>query len=233
MVMDYTKAPRIYGDYDLDVGHAIALNDDHCHYLLSVMRRNDGDIIRIFNNKNGEFIGKIVKKSKKLADLHIIECILLPKLQITRKKLYFCPIKKDRLGFLIEKCVELGVTDLCPVISDHTENRKLNSDKVQKQIIEAVEQCERLDIPQLHNPTTIDAITQMETQIYCAIERQDAALFAPDNKSDCACLIGPEGGWSAREIELLSNAKNIVAVSLGDTILRAETAAICMLARLV
>ena len=235
MVHNYTKAPRLYGQYALEIGTSITLNPDHCHYLLSVMRRDNGDTIRIFNEKYGEFAGKIIKKSKKIAYLDVFEQIKCAKKQETTKNLYFSPIKKDRLSILIEKCVELGVTDLHPVITDHTENRKFNADKAQKQIIEATEQCERLDIATLHPMIKIDDVPHIDAPIHCAMERYDAQLFGVQVTagSNYSCLVGPEGGWSAREIDLLSNAPNIIAVSLGDTILRAETAAMCMLARLL
>jgi 16S rRNA (uracil1498-N3)-methyltransferase len=233
MINEYTKAPRIYGDYDLTVGSEVILNDDHCHYLLSVMRRDDGDYIRIFNGKDGEFAGKLVKKSKKSALIHINHKIYDQKDEKYKKSLYFSPIKKDKMSFLIEKSVELGVTDFYPIISDHTENRKFNVDKLHRYMIEGAEQCERLTIPILHEAQSIDDIATLDTPIHCAMERQDKPFFAPNTNQDIACLVGPEGGWSKREIELLLNAPNIAPVSLGTNILRAETAAICMLARLL
>lgn len=137
------------------------------------------------------------------------------------------------MSFLIEKSVELGVTDFYPIISDHTENRKFNVDKLHRYMIEGAEQCERLTIPILHEAQSIDDIATLDTPIHCAMERQDKPFFAPNTNQDIACLVGPEGGWSKREIELLLNAPNIAPVSLGTNILRAETAAICMLARLL
>ena len=147
-----------------------------------------------------------------------------------RVHLYFAPIKKDRLGFLIEKSVELGVTDLHPVITERTQNRKANPDKIQKQIIEAAEQCERIDIPRIHPVISFRDLP--DTPIYCAQEREGAALFNPAPSDEISILIGPEGGWSADEVKTLSSSANISAVSLGSRILRAETAAMFMLSRL-
>lgn len=230
MVQDITKAPRIYGNYPLAVGTPCQLNDDHNHYLLSVMRKNDGDAVRVFNGRDGEFLGHIEKIGKKAAHLIITQQLYNQPEQTQKIALYFAPIKKDRLGFLIEKSVELGVTDLHPVMTDHTENRNIRADKMEKQIIEAAEQCERLDIPTLHPAITLDQLPNRV--IFAALERQDATRFIPTQNNDIAVMIGPEGGWSDKEIAQLSKMDTIRPVSLGERILRAETAAIYMLSRI-
>jgi 16S rRNA (uracil1498-N3)-methyltransferase len=233
MVSNYTKAPRLYGEYDLSNNQEIELSDDHNHYLLSVMRRQDGEIVRIFNGIDGEYIGTISKLSKKTAILINLHQTRAQPHKQNKKTLYFPLIKKDRMAFMIEKSVELGVTDLIPFTSDHTDTPRFNETKTKKHIIEATEQCERLNVPRLQKILTIDEIIKLPTSIYCALERHaDLQTFKIPDDGPCSCIVGPEGGWSNREIELLQNNKNIIPVSLGNTILRAETAAIYMLARL-
>lgn len=224
------KAPRIFGDYDLSVGQSVILNADHCHYLLSVMRKDDGDKVRIFNGRDGDFVGSLVKTSKKSATLQIEERLRPFHASYPRIHLYFAPIKKDRLVFLIEKAVELGVTDLHPVLTDHTENRNYKEDKMHAYIIEAAEQCERLDVPTLHAAMSFHDLPN--SRLYVALERADAPLFLPQKTDEISILIGPEGGWSAQEVESLQNNESVIAVSLGSNILRAETAALFMLARI-
>lgn len=231
MTRKTTKAPRIYGAYDLKIGNTVPLTDDHCHYLLSVMRREDGDVVRVFNGTDGEFLGEIAKTGKKNASLNITEQ-LREQCETSRKvHLYFAPIKKDRLGFLIEKVVELGVTDLHPILTAHTENRKFNPEKVHKQMIEASEQCERLDIPTLHDVCSLADLIDVSVPIYAALERCEATIFMP-TAGDVVCLIGPEGGWHGDEITFLQGLDNVTPVSLGNNILRAETAAMFMLSRI-
>lgn len=234
MVSNDTKAPRLYGDYDFNTNAPMPLSDDHNHYLLSVMRRQDGDKVRLFNGHDGEYIGTIEKTSKKAALITNIEQTRQQLQNDHKKTLYFPLIKKDRLAFMIEKAVELGVTDLVPFTSDHTDSPRFNADKTEKHIIEAAEQCERLTIPTLHPICTLDDILSLGTAIHCAIERDPDLSPLPipcDTRVDYACIVGPEGGWSARELELLKNTRTIIPASLGDNILRAETAAIYMLAR--
>lgn len=195
------------------------------------MRKNDGDHVRIFNGRDGEFIGEIRKTGKKTADLHIIQQTRRQTSPARQIHLYFAPIKKDRLGFLVEKSVELGVTDLHPVITAHTENRKPAAEKIRKQIIEAAEQCERMDLPSLHPVlSSLGDIPFDVMPFYAAIERMDAPLLAPRAEGDIAFLVGPEGGWSVQETDFLCR-QSLTPVTLGPSILRAETAVIAMLAK--
>ena len=227
-----TKSPRLYIDTPLQKGETIPLPDGHAHYLLTVMRKGDGDVIRVFNGKDGEFSGVLHPLNKKSAELTLSKRLIKqPKWNPQRIHLYFAPIKKDRLAFLIEKAVELGVTDLHPVMTEHTENRKPNMDKVEKYIIEAAEQCERMDIPTLHPMASLTEC-QFIDHCFAAIERIDDLPTLMPFQATCGLLIGPEGGWSDNERDYLLAHQCIHPVSLGDLILRAETAGIYMLSKI-
>lgn len=130
------------------------------------------------------------------------------------------------MDFLIEKAVELGITDLHPILTEYTDVRKINEERVQAQILEAAEQCERLDIPALHKMHGLkDAITQFDGTIIAAVERGDypKSIDIQSFSSAYGILVGPEGGFSDEEIEFLRNCKNIKCVSFGEIILRSET----------
>jgi len=230
MTSDYTKAPRLYVPDDLS-NNDISLSRDHAHYLINVMRKSDGDVVRIFNGRDGEFISKISIINKKNVELKWLEKIKNQSVSARNIHLYCPPIKKDRFAFMIEKAVELGVTEIQPIISDRTQNAKINIEKCEKQIIEAVEQCERMDIPTIHKPKSIDQCDFINPS-YVAIERADITKFQIQDGDNVGVIIGPEGGWTESEINTLSNHQNITAVSLGDNILRAETAAVFMLSRI-
>lgn len=189
-------------------------------------------MVRIFNGRDGEYIAKISIINKKNIELKWLERIREQTQSLRKIHLYCAPIKKDRMGFMIEKAVELGVTDIHPIATDRTQNAKINHEKIEKQIIEAAEQCERMDIPTLH-PIQKLSDCRFDFEVYAGIERAHVERFNPQTTNDIGVIIGPEGGWSDAEIEYLSNHKNVTAVSLGDNILRAETAAIFMLSRIV
>ena len=228
---DYTKSPRLYIDDDLQNHEIIALSQEHLHYLIRVMRMQDGSRIRLFNGKDGEYIFQIRIISKKQVNAVRGEKIREQKVICTRVRLY-CPlIKKDRFSMMIEKAVELGVSDIYPFTSDRTQISKVNIEKTKKQIIEASEQCERMDIPNLHDVQPLPSLGIVKPT-YCALERQNNDVFHPASCGDIGVIIGPEGGWSDRDIEILNDTPSIIKTSLGDTILRAETAAIFMLSRI-
>jgi 16S rRNA (uracil1498-N3)-methyltransferase len=139
-------------------------------------------------------------------------------------------IKKQRQDFLVEKCTELGVKNLQPILTDHCEVRKVNQEKIKLQTIEASEQCERLTIPNIQDLQKLDAfLNNAQGLVYYCIERETAPFIhkALGDLSDTDIfLIGPEGGFSEKEKHLLEENPNTVGVTLGPTILRAETAAI-------
>ncbi len=236
-VMSY-KYPRLYVSDPILDGQEINLLGSQVHYLKSVLRLEADALVRIFNGQDGEWLAKFNPINKKNATLTPCEQTHQQTNKgLNKTHLIFAPIKKQRLDFMIEKAIELGATDLHPVVTHNTEVRKINADRIQAQIIEATEQCERLDLARLHPLNTLDkfcASWEESTPLFAAIERGDAPLLSSiDIKNDTAILIGPEGGFTQQETEMLQNFKAIQAVSLGDNILRAETAALYGLSHLV
>ena len=224
---------RLYISDPLAEGVEVELSKEHAHYLGNVLRKGVGDAVRVFNGEAGEWRAEITVMSKRAGKLTLIEPLRAPKLcpDIT---LCFAPIRKHRTSFIIEKAAELGVRKLQPVITARTQFPKFNVEKARLQSIEAAEQTERLDIPDIAPPLKL---TQMiegwdnRTLIY-ADEAGDAfpALNALGTLSGpAAILIGPEGGFTPQERELLRSQNFVKPVSLGPRILRADTAALAML----
>ena len=236
MSNDITKAPRIYIPDDVKVGADIPLSSDLAHYLLTVMRKGMGDMVRVFNGRDGEYAAALDPQSKKSAHVSIVEQMREQPPCDQSVHLYFAPIKKDRMAFMIEKAVELGVTDLHPVITANTQHGKMNTEKMTKQIIEAAEQCERMTIPVLHDAVKLSKVAFV-MPTFAAIERMEAPIITAahnqDKESDIGILVGPEGGFTKDEVNALSSQDGITPISLGDTILRAETAALFVLSRIV
>ena len=216
----------------------MSLGKDQAHYLFNVLRKTSGDIIRLFESSSGEWLARIESIDKKSVSILPFEQLREPKLQKHETHLLFAPIKKNRLDFLIEKSVELGVTHLHPIITEHTEVRKLNIERLQSQIIEAAEQCERLTLPELSPiQPAIQKIDQwpQDISLFAAIERDETAEYIGDVKipEKRGFIIGPEGGFSDKEIAFMQNLSKITAISLGDSILRAETATLKILSVII
>ena len=191
--------------------------------------------MRLFNGRAGEFLCVMESANKRSAALRI-EKLIRPQTSNNRRiHLFFSPLKKKRMDFVIEKCSELGVTDFHPIVTERTEIRDIKRARVEAQIIEACEQSERLDIPTLHAMTPLSQIiTQWDgAPILAGIERYEDAPLLWETKitGDAAFLVGPVGGFTQGEREMLLGSAHIQPVSLGDNILRAETASmICLCA---
>lgn len=221
--------PRLYCFMPIVSKDPIHLPENQSHYLKNVLRRQVGDYIRIFNPLCGEWIGKIDIIGKKQIVIKTEKQIRLPETNTTEIHLIFSPIKKDRNDMLIEKAVELGVTDFHPVLFTRSVVRDIKPDRIHAQIIEAAEQCERLSIPTLHPLEDFRKVLNdwnQDIPLMTAIERREAIhLSQVTLKTEKFGLcIGPEGGITPEEIELLTTKKFVTPVSLGENILRAETA---------
>lgn len=114
------------------------------------MRREPGDLVRLFNGRDGEWLGEIEALGKKDGRVLPLEQVKVQPVKAPEVHLIFTPLQKNRLDFLVEKAAELGATALHPVLTARTEHRKINEERAGLQLIEASEQCERLDIPVLH-----------------------------------------------------------------------------------
>jgi len=229
----FIKTPRLYIDQPFQAGALISLDKQQSHYLLSVLRMKGGDNLRVFNGRDGEFLSSLRPESKKKADLFLKKCLKDQPADPPARALYFAPIKKQRMDFLIEKAVELGVSDLHPILTMHTEVRRINEERLRAQIIEAAEQCERMSLPRLHPLEDMMSALQKrgaDEPLFWACERSDSPILGDIYKGKGGFLIGPEGGFAAEEISALEVMQGISAVSLGERILRAETAALYCLA---
>lgn len=218
------KLPRLFTTQHLENNRLIELEQAQAHYLGTVMRKKEGDIVRFFDGKNGEWLGVVSQATKKQMIVKITEQILGQPDAGPGLHLFFAPIKKQRQDWMIEKAVELGVTDLHPVLTQNTEVRKVNESRLKQQIHEAAEQCERFTIPILHPLQKLSDCLDQSFPLLACLERFDAVPLQPQAHKDIGIVIGPEGGFTQHEKQQI--AKQAQAVSLGDTVLRCETAAV-------
>jgi len=224
---------RLFFDEPLQAGGSVSLLKDQVHYLATVLRMNEGDEIRMFNGRDGEWLGKITILSKRQAEItleqQLLKAVLMPDVTLA-----FAPIKRHRTAFIFEKATELGVARFEPILTARTQFPKLNLEKARLQIIEAAEQTERLDIPTLSKPEKLlDWLgKQAGRHIIFADEAGQAAPALEALKTlpgPVTILIGPEGGFTEEERTALRAHQDMTAVSLGPRILRADTAALSLL----
>ncbi|MAH05581.1 MAG: 16S rRNA (uracil(1498)-N(3))-methyltransferase [Alphaproteobacteria bacterium] len=224
----HKKLPRLYINAPLNADAEIPFEKAQAHYLHNVLRQNIGDKLRVFNGRDGEWLCRIDDINKKSGSARAEECLHPQPSKPIGITLLCAPIKKHRMDFMIEKAVELGANGIHPVLTQNTEIRKINEERINQQIIEATEQCERLDLPQLKPLAPLNKALGAYTHIYAAIERaKDIPHIGEIPPTDgAALLIGPEGGFTAEECDILRSSQNVIPVSLGQQILRAETAAL-------
>lgn len=225
--------PRLHVPEDLAANGRIDLPREQVHYLTKVIRKGKGDSVRVFNGKSGEWRAVIEAVEKKTTQLIVRDQLRKP-MASPDVTLLFAPVRKHRTAYIIEKGTELGVRRFQPVLTARTQFPRLNVDKARLQAIEAAEQTERLDIPDVKDPRSLlDAMAGWgETPILFADEAgeagsaQDVCAAVP---APVAILVGPEGGFTDAERAELRAMPKVRPVTLGPRILRADTAAVTLL----
>ncbi|CAO6128191.1 16S ribosomal RNA methyltransferase RsmE [Candidatus Pelagibacterales bacterium] len=227
---------RIYLDKKLNLELDLILEKEDAHYLTNVMRLRVGDNVFLFNSKDGEFKGEIISSNKKNTKVKLIskiENISKP----GKISLIFSLIKSSKLDYLIQKCTEVGIKSFCPVISEKSVAKNLNVKRTEKIIKESCEQSNQLLLPAIY------AVEKLEKKLK-SLDKNSIVFFADINSSnekieevfknnknqEFYLLVGPEGDFSLKERDLLSSMSNCIPISLGQNILRSETAAVVGLA---
>jgi 16S rRNA (uracil1498-N3)-methyltransferase len=229
--------PRLFVEAPLAVGADVALGEAQARYLASVLRLGPGARVRLFNGADGEWSAEVGAAGKRGATLRCREAtraqILPPDLM-----LLFAPVKRHGTDLIAEKGTELGVRTLQPVITKRTQSETVRADRLRAIAIEAAEQTERLDVPEIRDAAALTAILagwDDARPLLFADEEGDApslptALAGKAAAAQLALLIGPEGGFDPEERHMLRALPFVTPISLGPRILRAETAVIAALA---
>lgn len=229
----YKPKIRLYIKSNIVIGEHLSLDKKQTHYIANVMRQIQGNKLYIFNEISGEFIADIVSSSKNEV---IIKASNQTKSATEPNDIWLCfaPVKNAPVSFIVQKATELGITKLFPVITEHTIVRKVNLDKMHLTVIEAAEQCGRISLPKIAPETKLQTFIREfpsdRKLIYCDESGRSLPIIAQlknlNINSKLAILIGPEGGFTEKEYQLISSQKYACPVSLGPRILRADTAAI-------
>lgn len=220
---------RLYTHSLLQEGELISLTDNQVHYLYHVMRRTVGDEFLLFNGQDGEWLGQAEVLTKKQGQIRIIRQTQ-EQIQTQGPVLAMALIKKDNFDLVLQKATELGVQKIIPLLTEHTVVSKLNMERAKSILIEAAEQCERLDVPQIVEPMAFKVFLQKDVgqKVYLSERGQTSGCL--DKHNPICFVVGPEGGWSSNEIKAFEQSDNAISLNLGRLILRAETAAIGILA---
>ena len=220
---------RLFFPESLSINFESKLDKPQSHYLTKVMRIKIGNNFSLFN-KNGEWLAKINQISKGIVEFSVIEKI---RLKEGSKEIWlaFSPIKSNYFSFMVQKATELGITKFIPIIFERTVVRKINQDRLNKIIIEASEQSNRINIPFLEKPQNLEEFLSNNIKkinlIFTDLNSKNKKLEVNklDNKPLCI-IVGPEGDFSEKEKDQISNFKEVKSIKINENILRSETAAI-------
>jgi len=233
--MDDTISIRLFCEDSLNNIKEVSLKKEQTHYLRDVMRCKIGAKIFLFDGTSGEYQSEIAYIDRKSTRLRILQ----KKRHLEMPGdvwIVFCPLKKQRTDFLVEKCTELGVRKFLPIVSQNTQTKRISIERLKKHIIEAVEQCGGNFVPEVQSLDTFQNVLNNFPDnrkiIFCDenLEYENIQnTLKPHDLGKVAIFIGPEGGFSLNERRIVEKNSEIVPVSLGKRILRAETAAVSAL----
>lgn len=231
------RIPRIYTDTPLSSGHC-ELDESAAHHVGRVLRMQPGQELLLFNGDGNDYRAVITDAGKKQVCVDVSEVVPNRTESPLRIVLGQTLSKGDRMDYAVQKAVEMGVSDIVPLSTEHCDV-KLRGDREEKRLrhwrqvaISAAEQCGRARVPQIHPVMDINGwlAHSQDCDVRLVLHhRTEQSLGQLDQPASVALMIGPEGGLSAGEIEQAQQ-QGFLPVALGPRVLRTETAPVAALA---
>ena len=217
---------RLFYSKSLSLNLTDKLDKSQSHYVSKVMRIKEDEVFSLFNN-NGEWEAKILNISKSIVEFNIVKQ-LRQKQNIKELWLAFSPIKSNYFSFMIQKATELGVTKFLPIIFDRTVVRKINKERLEKVIIEAAEQSNRIHVPSIEEPQNLkDFLKNDMDLIFTDLNSSNTEVNTESLSGKPTCVvIGPEGDFSEEERLEILKFDGVQPIKINENILRSETAVI-------
>ena len=218
---------RLFFSESLSHNLTATLDKSQSHYVSKVMRVKENEVFSLFNG-SGEWEAKILSISKSIVEFNITK-------QLRQKEnpkelwLAFSPIKSNYFNFMIQKATELGVTKFLPIIFDRTIVRKINKKRFEKVIVEATEQSNRINIPEMEEPQSLELFLKNNDMdlIFTDLNTTNTKINLDQLTSSPTCvIIGPEGDFSEKEREQILKFEGVQPIKINQNILRSETAVI-------
>ena len=218
---------RLFFSNTLSADTIDRLDKSQSHYLAKVMRIKESEVFSIFN-QNGEWEAKVLKISKGIVEFKTVK-------QLRKKEsskelwLAFSPIKSNYQNFMIQKATELGETKFLPIIFNRTVVRKVNNERLEKIVIEASEQSNRLNVPEIEKAKNLKNFLNSNSMdlIFTDLNSDNKKIEKSKLTDKPICIIiGPEGDFSEAEREEILSFKGVQSLKINENILRSETAVI-------
>jgi 16S rRNA (uracil1498-N3)-methyltransferase len=232
------RKPRLYVVARLVSGAEIELDRAQAHYLRSVLRLGAGADVTGFNATDGEWLCRVAELGKRGARVTVEAQLRSPEPGgVPDLWLVFAPIKRARLDWLVEKATELGVSALLPVWTARTQVERVNLERLRAHAIEAAEQSERVSVPEIKAPETLQRVLASWPSARRLILCDESGAGEPISEAAArlppgpvALFVGPEGGFDETELDAFGKLSFVTRVGLGPRVLRAETATLAAVA---
>ena len=223
---------RLFFPKSLSLNLTSKLDKPQSHYISKVMRIKPNEVFSLFN-RSGEWEAKIKEISKGIVEFNITKQLRQTK---SSKEIWlaFSPIKSNYFNFMIQKATELGVTKFIPIIFDRSVVRKVNTNRIEKIIIESSEQSNRIDIPKLEKCQNLKNFLEKNNKkielIFTDLNTENKKIHLKKQTEKPICIIvGPEGDFSEIERKEILSFDGVNKIKINENILRSETAAISAL----
>ena len=220
---------RLFYSKSLSLNLTDKLDKSQSHYVSKVMRLKEKEVFSLFNN-SGEWEVQISNITKSIVEFNVTKQ-LRHKENIKDLWLAFSPIKSNYFNFMIQKATELGVTKFLPIIFERTIVRKINKERLEKVIIEAAEQSNRITVPSIEDPQKLKSFLNNDMDLlFTDLNTTNTKIDLTKLTTKPTCvIIGPEGDFSEQEREEILKFKGVQSVKINENILRSETAVISAL----
>ena len=230
------RMPRLFTQRDLAPDVRFDTDRAQANYLRAVMRVPDGGEVLLFNGRDGEWRATVAHEGRKGVVLRVLD---RTREQTPPGDLHylFAPLKQGRLDYMVQKAVEMGASRLRPVVTEYTQVRRINEQRLQANVVEAAEQCGVLALPVLDEPVSLQGVLEgwdpARRLVFCDEgegSQNPLDALREVGRGPLAVLIGPEGGFCEAERAMLRERSYVVPIPLGPRVLRADTAAVAALA---
>jgi 16S rRNA (uracil1498-N3)-methyltransferase len=210
-------------------GKNYSLNEEESKHCIRALRMKIGNDVCLIDGKGGFYKGKIADENSKSCSIEIVETI-----QDYEKKGYYfhlaiAPTKNtDRMEWLVEKAVEIGIDEFTPIICEHSERKNFNIERIERISIAAMKQSIKAYKPKINPGVSFKSfITSCNQEVkligHCSDTGRQKIKEVYKAGQSVVCLIGPEGDFSENEINTALNS-GFIGVTLGNSRLRTETA---------
>jgi 16S rRNA (uracil1498-N3)-methyltransferase len=206
----------------------IILSSEESKHATKVLRKKEGDILNFTDGNGGFYKAEITLADSRKCRLQIISSEQKPKQHSYHLHIAIAPTKNmDRYEWFLEKATEIGIDEITPIICDHSERKVLKTERCNRILLSAMKQSLKFHLPKLNEVISLNEFLKQDSEgnkyiAHCE-DGEKTELRKEEKANKTTVLIGPEGDFSASEIEMaLQNQFN--AVSLGKSRLRTETA---------